>query len=387
MAIAITIFAVACGGSTTATTKVAQGVTKDTILVGGNVMLTGAAPVAGAGFKGGLDAAIAEINAKGGINGRKFKLNMLDNGFEAARSVANMRRLGDDDKVYAIVVPAGSAILPGSWPYVKQSGIPVWAPTLPPDPNLPSVFMMSTSHTDQAKVLVDFLKSKNVNTLGYVGQDNDLGQSLLDGVNVQVPKAGMKLVATEKTQAGSPNVAAAVNNLFKAKPDAVMIGTDNTQAGLIIKQSKALGFNPIFVGDSTTASTGSAGVTSVAGDAADGMYGSAALALPTDTIPELQNYRKAMQQYAPDQIDNAYALQSYSYMQTFFEVIKRQGSDLTWTNFTKVAESLKGVKTGLLPPVNCGPLPGGHTCTQGAKISQFTNKKWTTITPDWLQPK
>ena len=394
LSVAVALVA-ACGGtagvSNTAKTANAQGVTKDTIKIGATEPLSGGAALSGAGFKAGLDAAVQEINAKGGVNGRKFALTVLDDGFEAARSVANVRQLGDQDQVYAIVVPAGSANLPGSWGYVQQKGIPVFGPVLPPDPKQKSVFLLGTSHADQTRVIVDFLNTKGVKTIGYVGQDNDLGTAIYDGLSSQAAKYGIKIVDQEKTQANSTNVSAAVLKLRDAKPDAVVFGTDNTQTGLIMKQSKALGFAPIFIGDSSTANTGAGSAVNVAGDAADGLYGSMVISLTSEATPQVQSYRAAMQKYDPDQINNAFALQAYAYCQAFFAIVKKQGSDLSWDNFYKVTEATKNLQTGLLPPVSFGPLPDGHTGTQGAKIAQYKGAapggSWSVVTSDWISYK
>lgn len=392
--VAAVALVMACGGTAgvgTSTAKNAQGVTSTTIKIGTTEPLSGGAAASGAGFKAGLEAAVKEINAKGGVNGRKFDLTILDDGFEAARSVANVRRLGDEEQVYAIVSPAGSANLPGSWPYVQTKGIPVFGPILPADPKQKSVFLLGTSHTDQTRVAVDFLNTKSVKTIGYVGQDNDLGTSILDGLTTQSAKYGMKIVASEKTQANSTNVSAAVLKLRDAKPDAVVFGTDNTQTGLIMKQSKALGFSPIFIGDSSTANTGSGSSVNVAGDAADGLYGTMIISLASETTPQVAAFKTVMQQYAPDQANSAQALQSYAYMQAFFAIVKKQGSDLSWDNFDKLVEATKNLQTGLLPPVTFGPLPDGHTGTQGAKVAQYKGAapggSWQVATPEWISYK
>ncbi len=381
----------ACGGTAgvgQAPERNAQGVSAHTIAIGTTLPLSGGAASSGAGFKAGLDAAVQEVNARGGINGRKVQLTVLDDGFEAARSVANVRRLGDEDQVYAIVSPAGSANLPGSWPYVRAKGIPVFGPVLPPDPSLKSVFLLGTSHTDQARVIVDFLKTRGVKTIGYVGQDNDLGSSILEGVTEQARKDGLQIVDEEKTEPNSTDVSAAVLRLRDARPEAVVLGTDNTQTGLIMKQSKSLGFSPIFIGDSSTATTGAASAVNVAGSAADGLYGTMAVELTSDDTPAVRAYRAAMERYDPGQADNAFALQAYATCQVFFHIVKRQGNHLSWTDFVKVAETTRNLQTGLIPPVSFGSLPSGHTGTHGAKIAQYRGAApggtWSVVTPAWI---
>lgn len=366
---------------------VAQGVTDTEIKLGTTEPLSGGAATAGAGFKAGLEAAIAEKNADGGINGRKLSISVLDDGFTPARSVANIRRLGEQDKVFGILSPAGTANLPGSWPYIKQTDLPVFGPVLPPDPDLPSVFTLATSQLDQTRVIADFLAEKGVKTVGLVGQDNDLGASLTEGMDQQAAKAGLTVVGSEKTEPNSTDVSAAVLNLRKADPDAVVMATDNTQTALILKQAQQIGWKPVFIGNSSTVGAGSSVAVGPAGTAADNVYGTMVVDLPTSDTPEVAAW-KAAPGTAADSTGAGYSLQAYATAQVFFGILEKMGDDLSWDNFQKTAENTKDLEVGLLPPVSFGALPGGHSGTVAAKVAQYTSAGgWTVVTPDWISPK
>lgn len=366
---------------------VSQGVTGSTIKLGTTLPLTGGAAVSGAGFKAGLEAAVKEINDKGGINGRTFQLTVLDDGFEAARSVANVRRLGDEEKVFSIVVPAGSANLPGSWSYIEQKGLPVFGPVLPPDPGTKPVYLLGSSHEDQARVIVDFLADKGIQRIATIGQDNDLGNAIRTGVQEQAKARGLQVVANEKTEANSTDVSSAVLNLRKADPQAVVFGTDNTQSALVMKQAKTLGWAPTFIGDSSTVTTGSQGTVGAAGDAAKGVYGAMTIDLPSSDSAAVAKFRTVMNGYDPSKVGDGYALQAYAYMQVYFDIIKKLGDKLNWNAFSDQAENLDGLQTGLLPPIDFGPPPHGRTGVHGAKIAQWDGSTWKVVTPDWTEPK
>lgn len=366
--------------------QTSQGVTKNSILVGTTMPLTGGAAASGAAFKAGLQAAVDQVNANGGINGRKIKLDILDDGFVPARSVANVLRLVEQDKVFAIDTPVGSAELPGSWPTVKRTGVIMFGPYLPPDPNLPSVFELATPHTQQAEVISDWLHSKGISKVGYIGQNNAYGDAVLQGVKNSLPIDHLQLVATAQTQTNSTNVSSAVLTVKNANPQAVVLGTDNTQSALILKQAQQLGWKPLFVGDASAANTGTTVTTAAAGSAANGLYGALVGALPTSSDPAVAKYRVAMKKYAPSEVNSTYALQAYGQNLVFFHILKMMGNKLTWSNFEKVAQSLKDYSTGLLPPVTFGPLPGGHTGTHGAGIAQYDNGVWKNILP-FTKPK
>lgn len=373
------------GGSTTTSSSGssaqanAQGVTANSILLGSTMPLTGGAASSGAAFKAGLEAAVDEVNASGGINGRKINLSVLDDGFVPARSVANILRLTQQDKVFAIDTPVGSAELPGSFSFVQQQGIPMFGPYLPPDPNLPSVFELATPHTQQAEVISDWLASKKITKIGYIGQNNAYGLAVLQGVKNSLTKDNLTLVGQALTETNSTDVNSAVLTVKNANPDAVVLGTDNTQAALVLKQAQQLGWKPLFVGDASAANTGTTVTVAAAGSAAEGLYGALVASLPSSSDPAVAKYRAAMQKYAPDEVNSTYALQAYAQNQVLFHIIKLMGKNMSWSNFNKVAESVKNFQTGLLPPITFGPLPGGHTGAQGAAIAQYTNGAWTEV--------
>jgi branched-chain amino acid transport system substrate-binding protein len=372
------------GGAAAAT---AQGVTADTLTIGTSLPLSGGAATAGKSFQAGLDAAIKEVNDAGGLNGRQVKLVVLDDGFEAARSVANIRRLGDQENAFAVLSPAGSANIPGSYPYLKQKGLPLFAPILPPDPQQDSVFLIGSSQRDQGRVIVDFLADKGAKTVAVIGQDNELGQSIGDGVKSEAAVKNVQVVATETTEPNSTEVSSAVLKVRDANPDAIVLGTDNTQSALIMKAVDGLGWKPMIVGTSSTVTTGSAGTVTPAGAAATGIFGTLISDLPSSTSPQVQAWQKAQQAVAADQVGSSQALQAYANAQVFFEIVKKMGDDMSWANFSKTAEGTRDFDSGIYPPISFGPAAdGGHVGTSGAKVAQWDGAKWSLVTTDWVEP-
>lgn len=391
--IVLATFATSCasqdasGGAGEGDQELAQGVTDDEILLGTSLGLTGTVSVAAEGARAGLEAAVKEINDAGGINGRSLSLEVLDDGYEAPRSVANIRRLAEETQVFAIVSPFGSGLLPASWPFVEGSGIPVVGPVLPADPDLENVYILGTGHSDQARVLVDYMADENVHSVGVFAQDNDLGHLVQSGVEDQAPVHDIKILPAQTVEPLSTDVRAAVLNMRDAAPDAVVFGTDNTQTGLILQEAKALGWEPKWFGTSTTMSTGGPGVVKAAGEAALGVYGSTASLLPNADTPEIDAYRAAVTKVNAEQAGSNYAVTAYATMKVFAEMLEKAGKSPTWDSFNVAAEKMDGFETGLLPPVTFGPMPGGRTGTTGAMVAQWDGTKWAVLSEDWLQPQ
>jgi branched-chain amino acid transport system substrate-binding protein len=360
------------------------GITDQEIKIGATLPLTGTAAVSGQGLQAGIQIAVDEINGAGGIGGRKVNAILLDDGYTADRVVTNVRRLVSQEKVYAIVAPAGSQGLPGTWQFIAQNKTPVWGPISPADPKQSEVYLLSATRTSQDRVAIDYYAKLGVKRLAVIQQDNDLGVSMKAALEQQMPKhPDMQVVANETTQAGSTEVSSAVNNVAAAQPEAVLLAVDNTSVALILKQLRSLGFTgPVFA-DQGGGGTGGTATVGPAGDAAEGFLGG----MQSDTVstdnPDVEHWRGLAKASGLPQAESGFSLQTYSYVKAFAELVNRMGGDLSYANFTTMAEGLKEdpIAVGSIPPIECGALPDGHTCAQQAGIAKFTGGKWTVEQP------
>src|SRR5262249_56624636 len=85
-----------------------NGVTADSITFGQAAVLEGPASALGRGMRTGIQAAFDEVNARGGVHGRKLKLISRDDGYEPERAIAETKKLIEDDKVFALIGPVGT---------------------------------------------------------------------------------------------------------------------------------------------------------------------------------------------------------------------------------------------------------------------------------------
>jgi branched-chain amino acid transport system substrate-binding protein len=391
--LAVGLLASGCGGNATDSSSSAgtnaPGITAKEVKIGFTGPLTGIAGLAGQGITAGMQIAADQINSSGGINGRKIKLILDDDAYESPRLVANVRRLVSQDKVYALVAPAGSQALPGTWAFIAEQNTPVWGPISPTDPKMQQVYNLAATRTAQDEVAVDHFADQGKKRLAIIAVDSDTGQGGLDAVHNQVPKhPGMKLVSEAKVETGSTNVSSAVLQTLKAKPDALVIATSNLQVALILKQLRSQGSNIPVMADQGAAGTGGSSATGPAGSAAEGLIGGLQVALPTDDIPEVKTWLALAQKSAMPQAVSSFSIQGYGYLQTFAEVLKRAGKDVSYANFYKEADKLatNPVDVKVMPAVKCGPIPTGHTCSNSAALAVFKGGKWEPLLP-FTDPK
>ena len=388
----VLLTATACGNVSSgggSSDETPPGITDDTITIGATLPLTGTAAVAGQGLQAGLKIAAEEINANGGIGGRKVELKLLDDGFTPDRVVTNVRRLVSQEHVYALVAPAGSQGLPGAWPFIKENGTPVWGPVSPSDPHQQEVYLLGPTRQTQDQVAIDYFAAQGVKRLAVIQQDNDLGVSAQAALDAQLPKhADMTLVAQETTQTGATDVSSAVNNVVAANPDAVLLATDNTQVALVLQQLRGRGVNvPVFA-DQGGAGTGGQSAVGPAGSAAEGFIGGLQINLTNADNPDVKHWAELAGKYDGEQGMSGFSLQTYSYLKAFAELLDRMGEDLSYDNFNKTAESLtdKPISLGTVPDIECGPLPDGHTCVVSAGLAQYSNGQWTLL-QDFTAPQ
>ncbi|GEL21598.1 branched-chain amino acid-binding protein [Pseudonocardia sulfidoxydans NBRC 16205] len=355
------------------------GITADQITIGATLPITGTAAISGQGLQAGIEIAVDEINANGGIGGRKVNAIILDDGYTADRVVTNVRRLVSQENVYAIVAPAGSQGLPGTWQFLSESKTPTWGPISPADPKQAEVYLLSATRAAQDAVAIDYFAKKGAKRLAVIQQDNDLGVSAKQALAAQMPKhPDMQIVADETTQAANTEVSSAVNKVVAAQPDAVLLAEDNTSSALILKQLRAQGFTGMVFADQGAGGTGGTSTVGPAGDAAEGFLGG----MQADTVstdnPAVEHWRELAKASGKPQAESGFSLQTYSYVQAFAELVKRMGDDVSYANFQKTAEGLATdpIKLGSIPDIECGPLPDGHTCAKQAGIAKYTGGKW-----------
>ena len=102
-----------------------DGVSADKIVLGQAAALTGPAAALGQGMKVGLEAAFAEVNKAGGIKGRKLELKSVDDGYEPTRSIGVVKKLLNEDKVFAIIGTVGTPTAAAILPIAANAGVPV----------------------------------------------------------------------------------------------------------------------------------------------------------------------------------------------------------------------------------------------------------------------
>ena len=380
-----------CGGNTTG--DLPQGVDSENgVLKIGTVQpVGGAAVVAGIELLGGIKIAVEEVNANGGIDGCMIELVDYNSQYEVEELINQTRRMIDRDGVWAILSPADSRAIPGTFDFLAESGVIMWGPISPPfEIERQEVYWLATTRTEQARICVDHFDDLGLTKVATIGATNPLGEEIVAGVEIQAPINGMEIVAQETIESASEIVAPAVLNVIASGAEGIVVGGDGIQTALILQLLKENNSNARLCTDQGAAGTGGQSTVGPADNAADRFLGALQVSLSDTDTPLMSQWRALRNAYCDSISDECqapnFSEQTYLHSITFFEVLNRLDGDLSWDNFHATAENLwvNPIETGAMPPIGCGPqADGGHACASGAGIAEYDLETgtWTQIRP------
>jgi len=227
-----------------------DGLTAKAITIGSTGATTGPLAGVGAELKLGVDAAMGEINAKGGVNGRMLQFQMLDDGYVPQRSADNVKKMIGDGSIFALMSCVGTPNNAAIVPLIEESNLPYVGPRSGASslrkPGMRNVFHVRASFTDETQRLVQRLVSMGMKDLTVVYLDNDYGKEVLLDVNRALQAQGAKPATSVGLAVDGKNLNEVVNQVVAGKPSAVLLGTaGSVSVGLITGLKKMSPLLPI----------------------------------------------------------------------------------------------------------------------------------------------
>ncbi len=163
-------------------------------------MLEGPASALGLGMQMGLNAAFDEINAKGGVHGRKIKLISVNDGYEPDRAIAATRKLIEEDKVFALIGPVGTPTSAAAQPIATAAKVPFMGAFTGAgflrNPKLENVINVRASYDAETEAWVKHLtEDLKVSKIAIFYQDDAFGRAGLSGFKKAMDKRKMEIAA------------------------------------------------------------------------------------------------------------------------------------------------------------------------------------------------
>lgn len=230
----------------------------DTIYFGLNYELTGSNPIIGESSIQGVNLALEEINAAGGvkIGGKSYKMAVkpLDNEFNAESSAVVAQTFADDSSIVAMIGPNDSAMCLGAQAIV-ETGLPAITPWATQVDITKGKYFFRACYTDDfqgeilAKYAREYEKSSRAAVLYDMSNDYNVGVSKI--FREFFEKMGGKVVEYQSYNANEKDFSAQLTKIIAANPDIILLPNFYAEVVDQAEQARALGYTGKFIGSDT----------------------------------------------------------------------------------------------------------------------------------------
>jgi branched-chain amino acid transport system substrate-binding protein len=362
-----------------------RGVTDTEIIIGQITDLSGVTAVQGVNNSDAVRLAFDEINAQGGIHGRKIKHIVEDNQYTVPRAVQAMNKLLNNDNVFMTIdnggTPMNDANMPAQFAKNVPNVFPLTAARSMYEPFNRLKFGQFASYYDQMRAAVKyFAEKRGRKAFCVMYQDSDFGKDVLAGVVAQTEAMGMKVVATTAHKPTDTDFNANVSKLHDAGCDAVMMGTIVRDTNIIIQTVKKLGWNVDLIGQFAAYDTA---VATLPGGATEGYFcmTPALYAYPDDPRPGVQDFAKRFKaKYGRE--PNFHGEVGYTAASVVILALQKAGKDLTVDSFIKGVESISSYKDLFGTELSFGP--DQHHGSSKSFLTVVKDGRWVPVEPNAL---
>lgn len=322
------------------------GVSDTEITIGAIGALTGPLAFIGTPGRDGMTLALNEINAKGGVCGRKLRLQ-FEHASTPAESLAAVKKLVEQDKVFALVLASGSTGAAAAADYVRQTGVPTYN-LYGSTPIIREPFSKNVFHGAIVPI--------EVAAPGLIGMFYDDGHKpqkigILAGTYA-FPQATLKAVedylkskkteyALEQFDQSARDFTSQLVSFGRQKVDSVLVLGSFSEAGFAIKQARELGMANIrWVLDGSAVSRAIVPIIGNA-DGIRGYFNNPAFPGQNDTVKEFEARLKTQLGSMPQGRPNNYDMIAYGSTFVIAQGLQGTGCQLTREKFLASWSSLK----------------------------------------------
>jgi branched-chain amino acid transport system substrate-binding protein len=340
------------------------GITDTSVKLGTSFPLSGVAAVLGLNILSGAQAYFNHINEQGGWAGRKIELIALDDGYDPARMVGNVRRLVESDKVFAIFATGGTAHNLAIADYLNRNNVPhLFLNTSDPQfgdmAKYPWTVPWLLDFNTEMAAYAEYIKStKPAAKIAILYQNDSYGQGGLAAFETAAKAFELNIVATESYLPSDPSVDVQVGKLARSGADVLIDVAIPKFAAQTIRRAAALQWRPMHFLQVGSAS--SELVLKPAGvQESQGIISAAYLKDPADPAtaldPNVQQYVAAVKKYAPsvNPLD-PFVVRGWAAAETLFATLKA-AKESTRKSVLESARTLDTQISMMLVPLKTSP--------------------------------
>ena len=319
------------------------GIGDGAITLGMSAPFSGPNGAYGKEMREGALAYFAQLNGAGGINGKKIELVTLDDGYETDRTVANTRKLIDENKVFALMAYYGSSPTTEAMKLFSEAKTPLLG-TISGAGSLRSpvnryMFHLRASYADEAERLVQHLATIGIQRIGIAYQNNTFGREVFTGAEAAMRRAKLPDAIATTVESNAADAAKAAALLAESNPEAVLVGLAGKPGLEFIKEFRKLRRGVSLYALSVLGT--SANIKALGADAL-GMAISQVVPLPTNSSTAVaRDFVKALKNFDAQATPSHLALEGYINARTFAEILQRAGKGASRSAFMDASWGLK----------------------------------------------
>lgn len=344
----------------------APGVSADKIRIGSFGALTGPGYLYGKLVMNGVEVVFDEVNAKGGINGRKLELVREDDRCDPAGAIAAVKKLIYQDQVFAMIGGGCSNATFAAREEIENSKVPflVFASvhdgiTTPPASN---IYSTATTSSIESYAQLEFALKHGAKRIAVVSMRDSWGRARYEPLMAAFQAKGITPVADEEVSPDANDATAQVLRLKAANADAVIMLLYPKPGAVFLRDAAKLAFKPMTIGQTGIADPAAfEEQVGVPGGTANFYTISMVRYTPDD--PAVDKWRKAIEtKFSGDRL-SVFNLFGVGSAQVLVEALKRAGPDLTREKLIGAFASMKDFQTDTHGgPITCSETD--HRCNK-----------------------
>jgi len=359
-----------------------QGVSKNEIVIGSMQDLSGPIVAFSKQLKNGMEMRVEEINAQGGIHGRKLKLIVEDHGYDPKKAVLGAQKLVQRDKIFAMLGTIGTPTALASMPILFDKNVPHLFPLTAArqmyEPLHRLKYSFAAPYFDQMRAAVKYMvKNRGYKNVCTLYQDDDFGLEVMQGAEAGLKELKMGLVEKTTYKRGATDFSSQIARMKNAGCDFVVLGTIIRETLGAIGTARKLGWGVEFMGSSAAYTDL---IHKLGGPAMNGFYAANTVNNPYPDDAS-RNVREWASRYKAKFNEDPAVFSAYGYtvIDLFIQIADKAGPKLTvdtfidtLDNFTSSRDMFGGDSMSFSKTKRLG--------SNRARLSQIVNGKWTPIT-------
>ncbi|TYO90191.1 ABC transporter substrate-binding protein [Oceanicella actignis] len=359
-----------------------QGVTDDEIVIGSHTDLSGPFAAFGAPATKAAQLYFDEVNAKGGVHGRKIRFVVEDHGYQVPKAVQAVNKLVNRDKVFAMLLSLGTPHNLAAFKILDRKGIPNISPLSSARQMLQEPadlkFVGTSSYYDGTRAAIGYMAehegAKSVCTMFI---PSDFGEEIHQGAKDEAAARGLTYAAETTHKPDEVDFVGALGKLQAAGCDTVAVALGLKQVITAVATAKKIGWNDVkFVGSSAAFHTV---VAKVPGGVTEGFYAGAGWTDLEGRMddPVVAAWVKSYTEATGESFPGTGAMLGRSSAEIFVKALEKAGRDLTVESFKAAMESLEGYDHILGANYSYGP--DKHVGNTTVYISKVEGGKWVVV--------